>query len=620
MTAEQPITPVDAAPDPAIATPVRGIEPAVSLATAVHAAPGVYALLLGSGVSTAASIPTGWQIVNDLVRRAAAATEPDRAVPDDLDPEVLWTEHETGAELGYSGLLEALSGTAAGRAALLQRYFEATDEDREQGRKVPTAAHEAIADLVARGSVRVIVTTNFDRLLERALEQRGVQPQVIHTAGQVAAMTPLAHARVTVIKLHGDYADLDKRNTVDELAIYPEPLDGLLRRVLDDYGLIVCGWSGDWDIGLVAAVEATRSRRYPLFWASFSTPGESARRLIVQLGGVSLPGVSPDELFAGLRERLAALDRLAAPPLSRELAVASLKRYLPDPVRRIDAHDLIIDEVGRLEALVRDRSRYPVQFPDRSPSAVAALLDKQVRQYRADADTLLHLLAAVAYYGTLEQALLWTTVIRRLVVLGLRPSGIASQALTNLMHYPALLGITTLLAVGDLADHAAELVVPVLLRPRGKSPFRDEEQSAEHFVHTVRVFENDTANALPRWNRGPRDGDFFFAASHLIRQELEDVLSVYEPDATRRETAIDHAEYLTALAQQSAGDQPCGGEFVLRGRYRQLPLTMAAEIRAAVLEGNSVLLADLFNGDRDTAVSALDAVDAAVQRMAERSW
>lgn len=47
------------------------------LATSVHAQPGVYALLLGSGVSTGAGVPTGWGVVKELIRRAATASTPD---------------------------------------------------------------------------------------------------------------------------------------------------------------------------------------------------------------------------------------------------------------------------------------------------------------------------------------------------------------------------------------------------------------------------------------------------------------------------------------------------------------------------------------------------------------
>ena len=45
------------------------ISPTESLAFAIHANPGVYAILAGSGVSRTAKIPTGWEITLDLVSR-----------------------------------------------------------------------------------------------------------------------------------------------------------------------------------------------------------------------------------------------------------------------------------------------------------------------------------------------------------------------------------------------------------------------------------------------------------------------------------------------------------------------------------------------------------------------
>ena len=48
------------------------IDPIQSLAFSIQTNPGVYALLLGSGVSRSAGIPTGWEIVMDLLGKLAA--------------------------------------------------------------------------------------------------------------------------------------------------------------------------------------------------------------------------------------------------------------------------------------------------------------------------------------------------------------------------------------------------------------------------------------------------------------------------------------------------------------------------------------------------------------------
>ena len=46
-------------------------DPSVNLAIAMAAGPGQYALLLGSGVSRPAGIPTGWDVTLDLISRIA---------------------------------------------------------------------------------------------------------------------------------------------------------------------------------------------------------------------------------------------------------------------------------------------------------------------------------------------------------------------------------------------------------------------------------------------------------------------------------------------------------------------------------------------------------------------
>jgi hypothetical protein len=49
-----------------------------ALALSLHHDPGVHAVLVGSGLSKAAGIPTGWEITLDLVRRLVGVTEQGR--------------------------------------------------------------------------------------------------------------------------------------------------------------------------------------------------------------------------------------------------------------------------------------------------------------------------------------------------------------------------------------------------------------------------------------------------------------------------------------------------------------------------------------------------------------
>lgn len=57
------------------------IDPLDSLTFSLHSNKGAYAVLLGSGVSRAAGIPTGWEVVEDLIRRLAKIRS-DECAPD----------------------------------------------------------------------------------------------------------------------------------------------------------------------------------------------------------------------------------------------------------------------------------------------------------------------------------------------------------------------------------------------------------------------------------------------------------------------------------------------------------------------------------------------------------
>jgi hypothetical protein len=234
-------------------------DPLTQLAFSMFENKGVYAIVIGSGLSRAADIPTGWEITLDLIRRVARA----KGVAEQADW-AKWYKTETGNDPDYSALLAELAATPEERRAILHSYIEPSEEDREQNRKVPTAAHRSIAALVRGGYVRVLITTNFDRLLENALREAGVEPTVVSSVDALLGAEPIVHSKCYVLKLHGDYKDARIRNIDEELSAYPAEYDTLLDRIFDEHGLIVAGWSGEWDTALRTAMLRVANRRYPL--------------------------------------------------------------------------------------------------------------------------------------------------------------------------------------------------------------------------------------------------------------------------------------------------------------------------------------------------------------------
>jgi hypothetical protein len=215
---------------------------------------GTYALLLGSGVSQSARIPTGWEVIELLIRQLAALSgESELADP------ATWYRETYDVPPGYGQILQQIASTPAERNLIVRRIIEPTEEEREIGLKTPGEAHRAIAELIAGGYVRVVITTNFDRLLESALAEYGVTPEIIASPDAIQGTLPLAHNTCTILKLHGDYLDIRSRNTLPELANYPPELDRLLDQIFYEYGLIVSGWSGEsgWRIARPSQLQAS---------------------------------------------------------------------------------------------------------------------------------------------------------------------------------------------------------------------------------------------------------------------------------------------------------------------------------------------------------------------------
>jgi hypothetical protein len=539
--------------------PAAALSPSAMLAISMHAQPGVYALLLGSGVSTGAGVPTGWGVVKELVRRVAAASAADDAGEAarlaETDPEGWWAKNGTG-DLGYSTLLASLAPTPSARQGLLAEFFEATDKEREEGIKVPSRSHHAVAQLVKRGFVRVILTTNFDRLTEQALEAAGVAPQVVARPEAVHGMAPLAHASATLIKLHGDYKDLGTRNTPEELGEYPEEWTTLLHRVFDDYGLVIAGWSADWDTALVAALDGSPNRRYPLYWDSRSSKGESAQRLLTARTGQVIPATGADEMFGDILASVEALDVLAQPPLATAMAIARLKRYLPDPRHRIDLHDLVFDFANDI---ADDIAGQVLSAPSLDGSQIQGIWERHLEA----AAPLTNLLVTGIWHdpdGTQDR--LWVDVLQRLVDAGTTPLSSVTSGLDDARLWPALIAMTAAGVAAVRRGHERIIMrLATQVQGRGRMGTGDPQPAAQ-LLHPDRLLTDNWVNAMPRW----AGQHWLYPPSHLLKADLRRFFQDLIPNEDDYRGVFHGYEYRLGLLQERQKGVP-GGYGALRGEY-----------------------------------------------------
>ena len=418
------------------------IDPIHSLAFSVQANRGVYALLIGSGVSRAAEIPTGWEVTLDLIRKLAGLDN-ETSVP---DPE-LWYRERFGSDANYSDLLNKLAKSPTERQQLLRGYFEPSDQERGEGKKEPTAAHRAIATLVKQGFTRVIITTNFDRLLETALRNEGVEPMVLSSPDQIQGAPPLIHMQCCIFKVHGDYLDTRIRNTPAELDQYPDEYDQLLDRIFDEFGLIVCGWSAEWDGALRSALTRAPLHRFTTYWAAWGKPGDEAQRLISHRRAQVIPIDDADSFFPSVQQYVESIEEFSKPhPLSTEAAVASLKRYISDPRHEIRLSDLVDETVRRVVEVTAGET-----FALDGPHPTNALFASRVHAYESACSTLLAMALPGGFWAKEWHHHVWRRALKRL---DLKPMSGGYVQWLELHRYPSTL---LLYALGLGAVEAGQL-------------------------------------------------------------------------------------------------------------------------------------------------------------------
>lgn len=593
------------------------MDPILSLAITLHSNKGCYAVLLGSGVSRSAGIPTGWEVILDLSRRLAAMLH------EDCEPDpAAWFTNKFGKAPDYADLLDALAKSPTERSQLLRPYFEPSPEERAEGKKLPTVAHRAIARLAQQGFIRVIVTTNFDKLMELALEEVGITPQVVASPDSAEGALPLAHSRCTVLKVHGDYLDSRIKNSPAELSEYHDNTNRLLDQIFDEYGLIACGWSAEWDVALLAAIERCKGRRFSSYWVARGEPTNKAKALIALRLATVIHAGGADEFFSELADKLISLDEISRPhPLSPAVAVATLKRYIASDESRIQLSDLVQNETER--AYIRLCS--PEFLAEKVSLDSTGFLSK-LDVYNAHLAMPLGLMIHGCHWGRTQHLQLWMRMLERFA--GIEGVLVPFIAAPDLRMYPA----TLLLYGGGLAaviGRQFDTLAALLERTQARR-LNDERLPAVIAVMESRTIF-DVVRALPGMEKR------YTPLSDYLHEQLRTPLRSLEPDDHAYDLAFDRFECMLAIVIGNMNAGPSSsqrnvtqarptvqlsmpmpvGRFGWRRNRHLNALTLLKEELQAVSTDWPPLQAGMFNGDLQRVNALVGALEA---RLGELHW
>lgn len=384
-------------------------DPYIPLAFSMHSTPGAYAVLAGAGVSFGV-VPTAWEIVVELARRAC------RILGDDPTAETIdknnveqWFRKTFGRRLTYGDLLATVAPAPYERGAVLREFFEPVraPEDGTNSLAAPTTAHRAVAQLVANGTVRVIVTMNFDHLFEAALREEGIEPVVVATDGAARGVAPLHTLRCCVIHLHGSYRDPSSMlNTNDELGEYGGGMQRLLRTIVSSHGLLIAGWSAEWDRALRDTLRRDYRPFYTSVWIDPYPLNEDAVDLANALGASTFRATA-DEAFSRLSEAVGTIKISNARHfLTPDVVANRLKKELGGHAPAISAHDTFMAEAGRVEELP------PLNLTDFA-GVPQTEFDSMVRQLDTGCAVLVAAITTLSRWGSADTDRWWLPLIEQ---------------------------------------------------------------------------------------------------------------------------------------------------------------------------------------------------------------
>ena len=301
-------------------------------------------VLVGAGASISAGIPGAADIGRRLVRLVAERF--------DIACTANAEASEVYAILESQHMLDDCRIAAASRSKapedreidwwrvydqVFKRYYTQPNDVRDLfGSLVDEAggainwAHLVLGELVARGIISTVLTTNFDQLALSGLARAGIIPVVcdgLESLNRIAG----APRHPQLIEIHGSrHSYLLRNSPVDVSSVRgASPAIAAIRSLIQyAHALVVVGYGGREDGVMDLLVEAAEAYPYKhLYWvlhgSNIDTLSEKARKLLstTHNGGV-LVNYDADKLFL---------------ELSRELGVGG-PRVISDPLAMVEAY------------------------------------------------------------------------------------------------------------------------------------------------------------------------------------------------------------------------------------------------------------------------------------------
>jgi hypothetical protein len=228
---------------------VKGAEAVGTLATLLRGEDDRWPLfLLGAGASFRSGVPTASEAVKQIARivyseqKLLGSRPPERVKPSEWEPwlrEHRWFNKESSSLAeNFPNAVEHLLVPAELRRRILLEIMNPANGI--------SAGYGILADLVMRGLVRTILTTNFDPCLPDSLRAR--HPHIKHIAEVNRGPSDFdefdVFSKCQIVWLHGKAEQYSDKNSQGETGSLDEQLLQLLRPLLKASPIVVMGYRG----------------------------------------------------------------------------------------------------------------------------------------------------------------------------------------------------------------------------------------------------------------------------------------------------------------------------------------------------------------------------------------
>ena len=256
-----------------------------------------YCFVLGAGASRASGIRTGEEMMrewrNELKQRGMAYID-DCAQELELEPKdyaFLFREEHVLKNEDYFTLFDL---RFAGKPNVAYAYLE-----REMEEKYPSYGYYPLAMLLSNTQNRLIITTNFDSLIEDALYTYTFRHPLVVGHESLASYIANDARHPVIAKIHRDllFQPLNRKRDMDQLK---NEWKAPLRSALSRYIPIVIGYAGG-DRTFMSLLDEIELNG--IYWCHLGEPSDEIKRIVEKQNGYLVKILGFDEVMFQIGDR-----------------------------------------------------------------------------------------------------------------------------------------------------------------------------------------------------------------------------------------------------------------------------------------------------------------------------